>query len=187
MGTDPVSGEVRFSFDGRNLVARSGDSVAVALLAAGEANLRETPVSGALRAPYCMIAVCFDCPVEIDGVGNRQACLVPVVEGTQVGASVALGARCERRLGYCGDRGRPGGACRGYTACRAAGARNATGRTVLPGGQIYRDIERVGERPALLAARGANYTHGAEPSTGFRVSGAGYRPDSVVSQVTPDR
>jgi D-hydroxyproline dehydrogenase subunit gamma len=81
---DGGSGEVRFSFDGREFGARPGDSVAVALLAAGEANLRETPVSGAPRAPYCMMGVCFDCLVEIDGVGNRQACLVPVVEGMQV-------------------------------------------------------------------------------------------------------
>jgi D-hydroxyproline dehydrogenase subunit gamma len=81
---DGALGEVRCSFDGRELVARAGDSVAVALLAAGEANLRETPVSGAPRAPYCMMGVCFDCLVEIDGVGNRQACLVPVAEGMRV-------------------------------------------------------------------------------------------------------
>ena len=38
-------------------------------------------VSGAPRAPYCMMGVCFDCLVTIDGVGNRQGCLVPVREG----------------------------------------------------------------------------------------------------------
>ena len=81
---DTTAGEVRFSFDGRAIVARPGDSVAVALLAAGETSLRDTPVSGAPRAPYCMMGVCFDCLVEIDGVGNCQACLTPVVEGMQV-------------------------------------------------------------------------------------------------------
>jgi predicted molibdopterin-dependent oxidoreductase YjgC len=81
---DTTAGEVRFSFDGRAIVARPGDSVAVALLAAGETSLRDTPVSGAPRAPYCMMGVCFDCLVEIDGVGNRQACLTPVAEGMQV-------------------------------------------------------------------------------------------------------
>lgn len=79
-----ASGEVRFSFEGREIVARPGDSVAAALLGAGETSLRATPVSGASRAPYCMMGVCFDCLVEIDGVGNRQACLTPVVAGMHV-------------------------------------------------------------------------------------------------------
>lgn len=65
-------------------MARPGDSVAAALLAAGVTTLRETPVSGTPRAPYCMMGVCFDCLVEIDGVGNRQACLTMVSEGMQV-------------------------------------------------------------------------------------------------------
>jgi len=81
---DPIAGEIRLSFDGREIVARAGDSVAMALLAADETSLRETPVSGAPRSPYCMMGVCFDCLVEIDGIGNRQACLTLVAEGMQV-------------------------------------------------------------------------------------------------------
>jgi Pyridine nucleotide-disulphide oxidoreductase/BFD-like [2Fe-2S] binding domain len=56
-----------------------------------------------------------------------------------------------------------------------------------PGGQIYRNIERVAERPTLLAALGADYAYGAALAAGFRASGAEYRPGSVVWQVTPDR
>jgi len=41
-------------------------------------------VSGAPRAPYCMMGVCFDCLVTIDGVGNRQACLVRVTDGMAI-------------------------------------------------------------------------------------------------------
>ena len=81
---DSAFDEVRFSFDGREIVARPGESVAMALLVAGETSLRATPVSGAPRSPYCMMGVCFDCLVEIDGVGNRQACLTPVAEGMNV-------------------------------------------------------------------------------------------------------
>jgi predicted molibdopterin-dependent oxidoreductase YjgC len=81
---DPALGKIRFSFDGREIVARAGESVAMALLAAGEMRLRETPVSGTPRSPYCMMGVCFDCLVEIDGVGNRQACLTLVADGMQV-------------------------------------------------------------------------------------------------------
>jgi sarcosine oxidase subunit alpha len=31
-----------------------------------------------------MMGACFDCLVTIDGVGNRQGCLVRVVDGMQV-------------------------------------------------------------------------------------------------------
>jgi D-hydroxyproline dehydrogenase subunit gamma len=81
---DPAAETLRFRYEGREIAARPGDSVAAALLAAGETDLRATPVSATPRAPYCMMGVCFDCLVEIDGVGNRQACLTPVGEGMQV-------------------------------------------------------------------------------------------------------
>ena len=70
--------------DGREIRARDGDTVAAALLAADIKHIRTTPVSGKPRAPYCLMGVCFDCLVTIDGVGSRQACLVPVREGMSV-------------------------------------------------------------------------------------------------------
>lgn len=85
--TEPVTIYV----DGAPVSARLGESVAAALLASGLAIERETPVSGAARAPYCMMGVCFDCLVTIDGVGSRQGCLVPVAEGMQV--SIQKGRR----------------------------------------------------------------------------------------------
>ena len=75
---------IRLSVDGREIEARRGDSVAAALLAANIVPTRTTPASEAPRAPYCMMGVCFDCLVEIDGTGSRQACLVRVREGMQV-------------------------------------------------------------------------------------------------------
>ena len=75
---------VAITVDGKPVVARGGDTVAAALLAAGIDHCRTTPVSGAPRAPYCMMGVCFECLVTIDGVGSRQACLVPVHAGMKV-------------------------------------------------------------------------------------------------------
>jgi len=75
---------VSLSIDGKHIEARPGDSVAAVLLAAGLRHCRTTSVSGAWRAPYCMMGVCFDCLVNIDGVGNRQSCLVPVREGMRI-------------------------------------------------------------------------------------------------------
>jgi predicted molibdopterin-dependent oxidoreductase YjgC len=73
-----------FQFDGRAMTARAGDTVAAALLANGVAACRETPVSGAARGPYCMMGVCFECLVVIDGIGNRQGCLVPLTDGMRI-------------------------------------------------------------------------------------------------------
>ena len=75
---------VGFSFDGRAMTARAGDTVAAALLANGVQACRQTPVSGTPRGPYCMMGVCFDCLVVIDGVGNRQGCLIPLRAGMRV-------------------------------------------------------------------------------------------------------
>jgi len=75
---------VAITVDGRPIRARTGDTVAAALLAAGIDRCRTTPVSGAPRAPYCLMGVCFECLVAIDGVGSRQACLVPVRDGMVV-------------------------------------------------------------------------------------------------------
>ena len=82
---------VTLVIDGMSVQARSSDSVAAAMLAAGLSRCRTTPVSGAPRAPYCMMGVCFDCLVTIDGVGNRQGCLVRVRDGMQV--EIQLGKR----------------------------------------------------------------------------------------------
>jgi predicted molibdopterin-dependent oxidoreductase YjgC len=75
---------VAITVDGKAIGARAGDTVAAALLAAGIDHCRTTPVTGAPRAPYCLMGVCFDCLVTIDGVGSRQGCLVLVREGMAV-------------------------------------------------------------------------------------------------------
>ena len=81
---DPAGRAVTVFIDGKSYAARATDTVAAALLASGLDHCRTTPVSGAPRAPYCMMGVCFDCLVMIDGVGSRQACLVRVCEGMRV-------------------------------------------------------------------------------------------------------
>ena len=80
----PEAGGVTLFIDGSACTARAGDTVAAALLARGRDHCRTTGVSGSPRAPYCMMGVCFDCLVTIDGVGNRQACMVRVSEGMRV-------------------------------------------------------------------------------------------------------
>ena len=75
---------VQFIVDGTVVEAREGDSVSAALLASGLDVRRATAVSGEPRLPYCMMGVCFECLVMIDGVGSRQGCLVPVADGMRI-------------------------------------------------------------------------------------------------------
>lgn len=87
---EPAS-PLTFYVDERPVQAAAGDSIAAALLAAGVLVTRPSAVSGAPRAPYCLIGNCFECLVEVDGVPGRQACLVPVAEGMRVRLGAAAG------------------------------------------------------------------------------------------------
>ncbi len=79
----PVTG-VTIWWGDTPVAARPGDSVAVALLAAGVNTTRTTAASGAPRGPYCMMGACFECLAEVDGVANVQTCMTEVRDGMRV-------------------------------------------------------------------------------------------------------
>src|SRR5438067_13772984 len=81
--------QVEIFVDGTAVTARQGDTVSAALLAPHRDVRRSTAVSGAPRLPYCLMGVCFDCLVTIDGAGNRQGCLVPVRAGMHIEIQMA--------------------------------------------------------------------------------------------------
>jgi predicted molibdopterin-dependent oxidoreductase YjgC len=83
-GSATAAGGNVLDFEGSKVPFRSGDSVAAALLAAGISSLRESPVDESPRAPYCMMGVCFECLVEIDGRQNQQSCLTRARPGMVV-------------------------------------------------------------------------------------------------------
>ena len=70
--------------DGRSVAAREGEPLAAALLKAAVTPIRHSVVSGVPRAPYCMMGVCFECLVEVDGIPNVQACMTTVRAGMKV-------------------------------------------------------------------------------------------------------
>ena len=76
--------DVTILVDGTPLIAKETDSVAAAMFAAGISSCRSTVVAGRARGPYCMMGVCFDCLVIVDGVGSRQGCMTRVREGMVV-------------------------------------------------------------------------------------------------------
>jgi predicted molibdopterin-dependent oxidoreductase YjgC len=84
---------VMVTVDGTPVQLHEGDSVAAAVLLAGLGVYRTTIVGEAPRAPFCMMGVCFDCLVEIDGIPNRQGCLIPVRNGMEIVRQLGLPAK----------------------------------------------------------------------------------------------
>ena len=81
--SDTKKDKVEVALDGRSVSLPSGGSVAAALLEAGEIISRTSPTSGKPCSPHCLMGVCFECMMEIDGV-QRQACMTPVKEGMNI-------------------------------------------------------------------------------------------------------
>lgn len=75
---------VTVSINGQHVQCRAGDTVAAALFAAGVNACRETAVKGLARGPFCMMGVCYDCLVMIDGRPNQQGCMIQVRPGMTI-------------------------------------------------------------------------------------------------------
>jgi D-hydroxyproline dehydrogenase subunit gamma len=80
-GSDPARATVTVQFEDRAIRVPAGLSIAAALLLKGAGPFRTTPVTQSPRAPYCMMGVCFECLVEVDGQPSRQGCLTTVRDG----------------------------------------------------------------------------------------------------------
>ena len=91
-----LTGEtVTVTIEGEDVQVPAGETVAAAVLVHGLGHTRTTPLSGGPRAPLCMMGVCFECLMEIDGLPNRQACQVQVADGMTI----------RRQQGVGGDHG----------------------------------------------------------------------------------
>lgn len=67
-------------FDGRTIPVAASDSVASAMIAAGERGNRADD-SGGRRGVWCGMGVCHECAVRIDGEDSRLACMTPARDG----------------------------------------------------------------------------------------------------------
>ena len=79
--TEPM---LTVSVNGAAVSVPRGCTAAAAMLMHESGATRTTPLSGEGRAPYCMMGVCFECLMEIDGEPNQQGCLVTVTEGMRI-------------------------------------------------------------------------------------------------------
>ncbi len=70
--------------DDKPIQVPTGYTVTAALLSEGYFSHRSSAVSNEPRGPYCLMGVCFECLVEIDGTPNQQGCMTPVAEGMSI-------------------------------------------------------------------------------------------------------
>ncbi len=71
-------------YEGLEIQAYQGETVAGALLAAGIRAMRHSEIGGDPRGIFCGMGVCFDCRMMIDGQANVRACITPVRQGMRV-------------------------------------------------------------------------------------------------------
>ena len=75
---------VAFTFDGQELLGKSGDTIASALHAAGVRVLGHHFKSARPRGFYCAIGNCSSCLMIVNGVPNVRVCVEPLEAGMVV-------------------------------------------------------------------------------------------------------
>jgi NADPH-dependent 2,4-dienoyl-CoA reductase/sulfur reductase-like enzyme len=148
--TEPVS----FTFEGRRLEGRSGESLAAALIAAGVRSFRQTR-TGAERSIFCGMGVCQDCVVEVDGQANQRACMIKLDRSMEVRrervdrelSSLAAGTPPrmiedipEEKPEILVIGAGPGGLSAAIAARRAGAQVVVVDERSLPGGQFFKQI-----------------------------------------------
>lgn len=78
-----AASEVTVTLDDLPITAQRGETVAAAVLAHSGDAFRSTG-HDTPRAAYCMMGVCFECLLEIDGKANVQGCMTLVENGMVV-------------------------------------------------------------------------------------------------------
>ncbi len=75
---------MRFRFQGREIEARAGDTIAVALYRAGQRIFSRSFKYHRPRGLLCAAGKCPNCLMNVDGTPNVRTCITPVREGMQV-------------------------------------------------------------------------------------------------------
>lgn len=75
--------QVEIELDGARLPAFEGESLAMALAAAGVLTLRRSPGLDQPRGVFCLMGVCQECVVLVEGEAVA-ACMQPVKAGMRV-------------------------------------------------------------------------------------------------------
>ncbi len=80
----PIRKEINFSYNGKPLKGREGDTIASALHASGIKKLSESMRLKRPRGFYCAIGNCASCQMVVNGKANTKTCVTPLEEGMVV-------------------------------------------------------------------------------------------------------
>lgn len=86
-------------FDGRRVPARSGESIASALLAAGRPLVSRSAKYHRPRGAFCLSGSCGTCLVRVEGLPDQRACRIPCRQGLTVESQNALPSAAHDLLG----------------------------------------------------------------------------------------
>ncbi|MDC1287520.1 (2Fe-2S)-binding protein [Gammaproteobacteria bacterium] len=76
--------QLLIELDGAEVMVPADVSVAAALLYLDRIPTRHSVVKGLPRAPFCMMGICFECLIEVDGVVDQRACQIQVQAGMRL-------------------------------------------------------------------------------------------------------
>ncbi len=177
----PEASALHFTFEGRTLRGRDGDSIAAALIAAGQTAWCEG--ADGPRGLFCGMGHCHDCLVTVDGAVSHRACMTRLRDGMVVTAQSA------RRIipGAAPDAPAPresrcdvliiGAGPAGLAAAAALGGAGLAVRVVdersAPGGQFYK-------QPAGGHPRDAQQRAGAALLARVRATGLQIEPGTLA-------
>jgi sarcosine oxidase subunit alpha len=82
---------INISINGKTVQVLPNDTVASSALCFGLSHTRTPAISGAPRAPFCLMGVCYECLMTIDGVPNQRACMTKVKEGMSITSQQGAG------------------------------------------------------------------------------------------------
>ena len=83
--------QISFTFDGKELPAYEGETIAVALHAAGIRTLSHSLGKNRARGLYCAIGNCASCNMVVDGESNVKTCVTLVQDGMVVETQIGKG------------------------------------------------------------------------------------------------
>ena len=82
---------VEVILNGQKIETPADITVAALSLIQGLRFTRTTPISVAKRSPFCMMGVCYECLMVIDGMSNQRACVTTVKNGMRIDTQQGTG------------------------------------------------------------------------------------------------